>query len=109
MNEYEIMGKTVAIAIIFYTFGWLFRASRMEKKVLESNSQAKEKLEEIYSSFKKEIEFAQIERDNHIKQQEQQVELIKKISKKVAEITEAKQKEKKENATDTAFEYIKNV
>ena len=35
--EYELAGKMIFIAVVFFYFGWLFRASRMEKQVIASN------------------------------------------------------------------------
>jgi len=105
MEEYTIMGKMVSIAVIFYIFGWLFRASKMEKKVLISNEELKTQLQEIYSSFKQEVEFAQIERDNHQLRQAEQLKTIEKFSKTLLEARAVK-KVKEENEI---FEHIKNI
>ena len=94
MEEYTIMGKMVSIAVIFYTFGWLFRIGEV-----------KTKLEEVYTSFKQELEFAQIERDNHQLQQAEQLKTIEKFSKTLLEARAVK-KVKEENEI---FEHIKNI
>lgn len=104
MEEYTIMGKMVSVAVIFYIFGWLFRASMMEKKVLLSNEELKQKLEEVYTSFKQEVEFSQIERDNYQLRQSEQLKTIEKFSKTLLEARAVKKVKE-----EALFEHIKNV
>ena len=84
MEEY-IMGKMVSIAVIFYTFGWLFRASKVEKKILKSNEAFVQQLEYIHANIKDEIRFAQIERDNHQEQQSEYLATMQKLSKVIVD------------------------
>jgi len=84
--EYELAGKMIFIAVVFFYFGWLFRASRMEKQVIASNEATAQNMLDLQSEIYRELEFSKIDRDNVLQQQEEVLKILNAYDKQYMEL-----------------------
>lgn len=102
--DYNYLAQMILIAIIFFWSGWQFRASRMEKRVIEINERFEQIINDIQANIYQELEFSRMERDGFMRQQEEVVKSLETYNKQYMELKRKENKERKKQQKEDSNE-----